>query len=53
MELVQITMPQDNPGGLSEQDYQDVMAYMLSANDFPAGEADLTADGIADVVIAP
>ncbi len=51
MALVRETMPQDNPGGLSEEDYLDVLAYMLQVNEFPAGDADLTAESIEDVVI--
>jgi len=53
MLVVQFTMPQDNPGGLSPEDYQDVVAYLLQANDFPPGDTDLTPDSIEDVVIAP
>ena len=30
--LVRGTMPLDNPGGLKEQDYLDVVAYLLQAN---------------------
>ena len=30
--LVRNTMPVDNPGGLKEQDYLDVVAYLLKAN---------------------
>ena len=38
------TMPQDNPGGLSEEQYIDVLAYILQANKFPAGDSDLGSD---------
>ena len=38
------TMPQDNPGGLSEEQYIDVLAYILQANKFPAGDSDLGGD---------
>lgn len=31
------TMPLDNPGGLSRDQYTDVIAYLLKLNDFPAG----------------
>lgn len=30
--LVRATMPLDNPGGLKDQDYLDVVAYLLRAN---------------------
>lgn len=35
-ELITLTMPQDSPGSLPEQQYRDVMAYLLSLNGFPA-----------------
>ena len=34
-------MPDDNPGGLPEQTYADIVAYMLQMNDFPAGDSEL------------
>ncbi len=40
-EFVLYSMPDDNPGGLPEQTYADIVAYMLSMNDFPAGDAEL------------
>ena len=41
---VRDTMPQDDPGGLSEMDYSDVLAYILQVNEFPAGDAELESD---------
>jgi len=38
------TMPQDNPSGLSVEQYIDVLAYILQANNFPAGDSDLGGD---------
>ena len=35
------SMPQDNPGGLSRQQNTDILAYILSANTFPAGISEL------------
>jgi quinoprotein glucose dehydrogenase len=35
------TMPTDNPGGLSDRQYADIVAYVLSVNRFRAGTADL------------
>ena len=46
-DIVHNTMPQDNPGSLSEQDYIDVIAYMLQLNRIPAGKIDLRADAAA------
>ena len=43
-EIVHNTMPLDNPGGLSDQEYIDVVAYMLQLNGVPAGKALLQAD---------
>ena len=42
--LVRGTMPLDNPGGLKEQEYLDVIAYILQANHAPAGPDSLKAD---------
>ena len=53
MALVQQTMPQDNPGGLSPEAYTDVLAYLLKVNEYPAGEADLTAESLEAIVIEP
>lgn len=50
---VRSTMPDDNPGGLAEPVYLDVVAYVLKMNGHPAGETDLTADSpMRDVRIA-
>jgi mono/diheme cytochrome c family protein len=43
-EIIRGTMPLDNPGGLSDQEYIDVVAYMLQLNGVPAGKAPLPAD---------
>lgn len=40
-------MPKNDPGSLSEQDYVDVMSYMLRLNGMPAGVDELPADSIA------
>lgn len=37
--LIRTTMPVDNPGGLKDQDYLDVTAYLLKANHAPAPPA--------------
>jgi mono/diheme cytochrome c family protein len=41
---IQETMPQDKPGSLSPDQTIDIMAYVLSANALPSGEAPLAAD---------
>jgi len=38
------TMPEDNPGGLSAQQYTDIIAYIFKINGLPAGAAVLPAD---------
>lgn len=45
--LIVETMPQDNPGSLSREDYVRVIAYLLKANGMPAGETPLPTDSLA------
>ena len=40
-------MPLDNPGRLSRQQNADVIAFVLKANDWPAGATELPADSAA------
>lgn len=40
-------MPKNDPGGLSEQEYVDVMSYMLRLNGMPAGVDELPPDSVA------
>lgn len=35
------TMPLDNPGGLSREQYTHVIAYLLKLNEYPTGQAGL------------
>lgn len=42
--LVRATMPVDNPGGMKEQEYIDVVAYLLKANHATQGPDTLSAD---------
>jgi quinoprotein glucose dehydrogenase len=44
MERARTTMPQNNPGSLSRQQYADVLALMLATGKFPAGQAELPRD---------
>lgn len=44
------TMPADNPGSLMLEEYTDVIAYILSENDFPAGEHTLDPDNGMDEI---
>jgi len=43
-ERIRISMPQDTPGSLSRQQNADVIAYLLKAGKFPAGEKELVTD---------
>lgn len=38
------TMPQDAPGRLTAQELNDVIAYVLQENDYPAGSEELSMD---------
>jgi len=42
--LLRKTMPSDDPGGLSIRQYTDLLAFILNANDFPAGQRELDRD---------
>lgn len=44
---IRTTMPQGAPASLSPQAYVDIVAYMLSVNDFPAGDMELPTDQTA------
>ena len=41
---IKTTMPDDNPGGLSVQQYTDIVAYIFKVNGMPAGADSLPAD---------
>lgn len=40
-ERIRTTMPQDKPGTLKPEANADILAYILSANQFPAGKSEL------------
>jgi mono/diheme cytochrome c family protein len=40
-ERIRVSMPADQPGTLSRQDVADVVAFLLSKGNFPAGQTDL------------
>jgi len=50
-DLIENTMPADNPGTLAKSDYLDVLAYILQANDIPAGKKPLTADLLTSTLL--
>ena len=41
---VRSTMPDDNPGGLDEQTYLDVVSYVMRMNGHDAGPAEMLPD---------
>jgi cytochrome c len=41
VERIRISMPQNNPGSLTRQQYVDVLAFMLRADGFPEGMTEL------------
>ena len=51
---IRSTMPDDDPGGLEEQTYLDVVSYILSMNGHAAGASELAADSpMREVRMAP
>jgi hypothetical protein len=42
---MQTSMPADHPGSLSRKENAALLAFMLRYSEFPAGEAELSADG--------
>jgi mono/diheme cytochrome c family protein len=41
-ERIRVSMPQDNPGSLSRQQYADIIAFIFSKGEFPAGKTELS-----------
>ena len=54
-EYTRVTMPEDNPASFTDEEYADVIAYMLSVSGMPAGDDELPADSqrLARIVIRP
>lgn len=46
-------MPQNNPGSLSDPEYLDVLAYILSIRGYPAGNLPLEAADLTRIEIQP
>ncbi len=45
--VIKTTMPEDNIGGLSDDEYTRIIAYILQLNGFPAGKDSLAADSVS------
>jgi mono/diheme cytochrome c family protein len=41
-DLIRLTMPDNDPGALSREEYADLVAYILAVNKFPAGSAEIS-----------
>src|ERR1041384_5179918 len=52
VEQVRSTMPEDNPGSLTRQEYVDIVAYTLKVNEVPfTGALPMDADALKKVTI--
>ncbi len=52
--VMSTSMPESNPGSLPDDEYADILAYILSLSRYPAGEAELenSTDALNDITIA-
>ena len=41
-DLIRLTMPDDEPGGLPREQYADLVAYILAVNKFPTGATEIS-----------
>ena len=48
---VKTTMPRGAPRSLADAEYVDIIAYVLRANEFPTGAAELTLDALEGVLV--
>jgi mono/diheme cytochrome c family protein len=51
LESIRTTMPNDNPSGLSDGEYLDVITYLLAQNGYPAGAQDASEAALKKVRI--
>ena len=42
--IMSMTMPDSSPGSLDDDDYADILAYLLQLNGYPAGDEELPSD---------
>jgi mono/diheme cytochrome c family protein len=52
---IRLTMPEDGPGRLSDQQYVDVVAFIIKSNGFSSGDAELVPDvtNLKQITITP
>jgi hypothetical protein len=53
LEFVSTYMPNGTPGSLSKSSYEEIVAFILKSNGFPAGTTDLGPNTVAEVQIVP
>jgi mono/diheme cytochrome c family protein len=41
-DLIRLTMPDNDPGALSREEYADLVAYILAVNKFPTGATEIS-----------
>ena len=41
-DLIRLTMPDNDPGALSREEYADLVAYILAVNKFPTGTTEIS-----------
>lgn len=51
LDFISTYMPNGTPGSLNEDTYKDIVALILKTNGFPAGNAELARDAVANVQI--
>lgn len=49
--VIRQRMPENRPGSLDEGTYLDILAYILQRNEYPAGNAPLTADSAKSIQV--
>lgn len=49
--FIRTKMPRDTPGKLTEASYRDILAFLLHANENPAGSTELTAGVLASILL--
>jgi len=51
MDEIKATMPEDNPGGLEDSQYLDVITYMFKINGMPTGDTEISATDAGTIEI--
>lgn len=50
-DYLKLNMPPVEPGSLSDQEYVDIVAAILSSSEFPAGDTELPTEGLSEIQI--